>query len=51
MGKYNLNVRISQEERRILDEYCVAAQTTQCDVVREFIRSLEGRAKKCRDGS
>lgn len=46
MGKYNLNVRISEEERQILDEYCLAVERTQSDVIREFIRTLERKAKK-----
>jgi hypothetical protein len=46
MGKYNLNVRISEQERQILDEYCAVAQRTQSDVIREFIRSLKQEIKK-----
>jgi predicted DNA-binding protein len=49
MGKYNLNVRISEEERQMLDEYCQQVQRTQSDVVREFIRSLSKKLKKNRD--
>jgi predicted DNA-binding protein len=46
MGKYNLNVRISEDERQILDEYSEQVQRTQSDVVREFIRSLKKKLKK-----
>jgi predicted DNA-binding protein len=49
MGKYNLNVRISEEERQILDEYSGQVQRTQSDVVREFIRSLQKKLKKNRN--
>jgi predicted DNA-binding protein len=49
MGKYNLNVRISEEERQILDEYSEQVQRTQSDVVREFIRSLQRKLKKKRN--
>lgn len=45
MGKYNLNVRISERERQILDEYCQLEQRTQSDVVREFIRGLAKKAQ------
>lgn len=46
MGRYNLNVRISEQEREILDRYCAVVDRTQSDVIREFIRSLESKAKK-----
>ena len=49
MGKYNLNVRISEEERQMLDEYCLVVERTQSDVIREFIRSLRRKAKKNRE--
>jgi predicted DNA-binding protein len=49
MGKYNLNVRISEDERQILDEYSEQVQRTQSDVVREFIRSLKKKLKKNRN--
>lgn len=45
MGKYNLNVRISEQERQILDEYCQASQRTQSDVIREFIRMLSKKTR------
>lgn len=50
MGKYNLNVRITEEERQILDDYCQAVERTQSDVIREFIRSLKRKTKKSLDG-
>lgn len=49
MGKYNLNVRISSEERKIFDDYCDAVERTQSDVIREFIRSLQKKTKKSQD--
>ena len=51
MGKYNLNVRISEQERQILDEYCAVMERTQSDVIREFIRSLKQEIKKSQDVS
>lgn len=49
MGKYNLNVRISAEERQTLDEYCLSVDRTQSDVVREFIRTLKRKTKKSQE--
>lgn len=49
MGKYNLNVRISEEERQILDDYCEVVERTQSDVIREFIRSLKRKTKRSRE--
>lgn len=49
MSKNTLNVRISDQEKQILDEYCAALERTQSDVVREFIRSLGKKVKKSRD--
>jgi predicted DNA-binding protein len=49
MGRINLNLRISEEERQILDEYSEQVHTTQSDVVREFIRSLQKKLKKKRN--
>jgi chorismate mutase len=51
MGKYNLNVRISEQERQILDEYCAVMERTQSDVIREFIRSLKQEIKKSQDAT
>ncbi len=48
MNKHYLNVRISEQERQIFDEYCAVVQRTQSDVIREFIRSLEKKIKKSR---
>ncbi len=45
MGRYNLNVRISEQERQILDQYCEIVDRTQSDVIREFIRSLQDTFK------
>jgi hypothetical protein len=45
-------VRISEEERQILDEYSEYSEqvhTTQSDVVREFISSLQKKLKKKRN--
>ena len=41
MGRYNLNVTISEQERQILDRYCTLWDRTQSDVIREFISSLQ----------
>ena len=49
MGRINLNVRIFAEERQILDEYSEQVHTTQSDVIREFIRSLQKKLKKKRN--
>ena len=49
MGKYNLNVTISEQERQTLDEYCAVVERTQSDIIREFIRSLEQKANKSRN--
>ncbi|GAB1540888.1 hypothetical protein NUACC21_35570 [Scytonema sp. NUACC21] len=45
MPKHILNVRINDEERQILIEYCNAVERTQSDVIREFIRSLKKKTK------
>lgn len=49
MGKYNLNVRITEDERQIINEYCEQEERSQSDVVREFVRSLKRKIKKNRD--
>ncbi len=49
MGKYNLNVRITEDEREIVNEYCEQEGRSQSDVVREFIRSLRKKIKKNRN--
>lgn len=41
MGKFNLNVRISDKERELLNNYCFQNERTQTEVIRELIRSLE----------
>jgi chorismate mutase len=51
MGKNNLNVRITDQERQILNNYCEAVDRTQSDVIREFIRSLQKKTKKSQDVS
>ncbi|MUG91373.1 CopG family transcriptional regulator [Scytonema sp. UIC 10036] len=45
MPKHILNVRINDEERQILIEYCNAQERIQSDVIREFIRSLKKKTK------
>jgi flagellar motor switch protein FliG len=42
----NLTIQFSQEEKKILEEYCQKMQRTKSDVIREMVRSL----KKCLDG-
>jgi hypothetical protein len=49
MGKHVLNVRISEDERKILNDYCEAVERTQSDIIREFIRSLQRKMKKSQD--
>lgn len=41
----NLTIQFSQEEKKILEEYCEKMQRTKSDVIREMVRSL----KKCLD--
>jgi len=36
----NLTIQFSQEEKRILEEYCEKMQRTKSDVIREMVRSL-----------
>ncbi|WP_414581250.1 ribbon-helix-helix protein, CopG family [Scytonema sp. PCC 10023] len=43
MDAYVLNVRIPQNERKILEEYCNRTNRSKTDVIREFIRSLQER--------
>ncbi len=49
MGKHVLNVRISEDERKILNDYCETVERTQSDIIREFIRSLQRKIKKNQD--
>ncbi len=49
MAKNILNVRINDEERQILNDYCNVAERTQSDVIRELIRSLKKKIKKSQD--
>ncbi|WP_460204679.1 ribbon-helix-helix protein, CopG family [Scytonema sp. NUACC21] len=37
----NLTIQFSQEEKRILEEYCKKVQRTKSDVIREMVRSLK----------
>ncbi len=37
----NLTIQFSQEEKRILEEYCDKMQRTKTDVIREMVRSLQ----------
>lgn len=43
-----INIRVSDDESDILSAYCEEFGQTQTDVVRAFIRSLEGRIRKVR---
>jgi flagellar motor switch protein FliG len=36
----NLTIQFSQEEKRILEDYCEKMQRTKSDVIREMVRSL-----------
>jgi hypothetical protein len=38
-----LTIRIPEKEADILVSYCVRHNRTRTDVIREFIRSLEGK--------
>ncbi|QCS50045.1 CopG family transcriptional regulator [Picosynechococcus sp. PCC 11901] len=40
MTTKNLNVRISDREWQLLEQYCKKHQRSKTDVIREFIRSL-----------
>lgn len=41
-----LNVDLSKDEMKILDEYCEDLDRNKTDVIREFVRSLEPRLKR-----
>lgn len=41
MSTYNLNVRIPENERQILETYCEKTSRSKTEVIRELIRSLE----------
>lgn len=51
MGKNMLNVRITDEERQLLNDYCETVGRTQSDVIREFIRSLKRKTRKSQNVS
>jgi predicted DNA-binding protein len=42
----NLNLRISEEEKKILKAYCEQTSRQQSEVIREFIRSLAKKLQK-----
>ncbi len=41
MDSKNLNIRVPDKEKEILDSYCKQEGRTITDVLREFIRSLD----------
>jgi Ribbon-helix-helix protein, copG family len=41
MSIYNLNVRIPENERLILEKYCERTSRSKTEVIRELIRFLE----------
>jgi hypothetical protein len=43
MSTYNLNVRIPENEKEILEKYCEKTSRSKTEVIRELIRSLEPR--------
>jgi hypothetical protein len=43
--KNQLNLRISEEELKILEQYCDQEQRSKSEVVRELIRSLKRKVK------
>ena len=47
MTKVLINVRIEESEDELLETYCQQTGRTKTDVIREFIRSLTKKVKKC----
>ncbi len=41
-----LEVKISDEEAQILEEYCKQSEKTRTDVIRSYIRQLKRKVKK-----
>ncbi len=41
-----LEVRISDEEAQILEQYCLQAEKTKTDVIRSYIRQLKRKIRK-----
>ena len=44
-----LEVRISDEEALILEQYCKQTEKTKTDVIRSYIRQLKGKVRKVSD--
>ena len=44
-----LDIRLSDEEKAILDTYCKHKEMTQSDAVRTWIRGLKRKLKKVSD--
>ena len=41
-----LEVKISDEEARVLEQYCKQSEKTKTDVLRSYIRQLKRKVKK-----
>ncbi len=41
-----LEVRISDEEAQILEQYCLQTEKTKTDVIRSYIRQLKRKVRK-----
>ncbi|MDJ0577621.1 MAG: hypothetical protein QNJ65_20985 [Xenococcaceae cyanobacterium MO_234.B1] len=41
-----LEVRISDEEAQILEQYCLQSEKTKTDVIRSYIRQLKRKVRK-----
>ncbi len=41
-----LEVKISDEEAQVLEQYCKQSEKTKTDVIRSYIRQLKRKAKK-----
>lgn len=42
--KTQINIRLSVQEKEILDQYCKQEDRQQSDVIREFVRSLKKKS-------
>lgn len=51
MAKFSdrITLRLTAEEKAVLQEYCDLTTRTQNDVLREYIRTLKKRVKKRKD--
>ena len=42
-----LNINLPASEMQILDAYCQQVKRNKTDLIREFVRSLEKKIRKC----